>query len=68
MIGVESGSRGRRRPSRRLLFGIGAAVVLAVILAAWRMAGAPAAADTKDKDAAVPPLVTVVIPALGNVA
>ena len=40
--------------------------VLALVLGGLRMARAPAAA--KDKDMTVPPLVTVVVPALGNVA
>jgi HlyD family secretion protein len=42
-------------------------MVLAV--SGWRMTRAPsAAAEAKEKDGAVPPLVTVVVPALGNVA
>jgi RND family efflux transporter MFP subunit len=53
------------RPSRGLMIGIGIAVVLAGALA-WRLGHSPGAV-TKDKDANVPPLVTVVVPALGNV-
>jgi HlyD family secretion protein len=69
MIGFGSGPRGRK-PSRRLLVGIAIAVVLVLAVGGWRMTRAPAATATeaKDKDAAVPPLVTVVVPALGNVA
>jgi len=45
-------------------------VVLVLALGGWRMTRAPAAAATeaKDKDGAVPPLVTVVVPSRGNVA
>lgn len=53
------------RPSRGLLIGIGVAVVLAGALV-WRF-GHSAGAGAKDKDANVPPLITVVVPALGNV-
>jgi HlyD family secretion protein len=52
------------RPSRSLLIGVGVAVVLAGALA-WRFGHSGASA--KDKDANVPPLVTVVVPSLGNV-
>ena len=58
---------GRRfgRPSRGLMIGVGVAVILAGALA-WRL-GHSAGAGAMDKDANVPPLVTVVVPALGNV-
>jgi HlyD family secretion protein len=58
--------RWRRRPSRRVLAGIGVAVVLAVALG-WRAAHVHGEAAGKDKDLAVPPLVTVVVPTLGSV-
>ncbi len=58
---------GRRfgRLSRGKLIGVGVAVVLTAALA-WRF-GHSASAGAKDKDANAPPLVTVVVPALGNV-
>lgn len=67
MIGYGSRLRGRR-PSRRMLYGFAIAVVLALALGGWRMTRTTSAAMAKDKDMAVPPLVTVVVPALGNVA
>ncbi len=68
MIGVLPGSRGRK-PSRRLIIGIGIAAVVVLALGGWRMTRAPAdAAMAKDKDGAALPLVTVVVPAMGNVA
>ena len=67
MIAFGSGSSGRR-PSRRLLFGIAIAVVLAIAIGGWRMSHSSGAAMAKDKDGAVPPLITVVVPTLGNVA
>jgi len=44
--------------------------VVVLAIGGWRMTRAPAATamDGKDKDGAVPPLVTVVVPSLGNVA
>jgi HlyD family secretion protein len=70
MIGFGSSPRGRR-PSRRWLVGIAIAVVLVLAVGGWRMTRLPAAAATeakdKDKDGAVPPLVTVVVPSRGNV-
>ncbi len=54
----------RRKPSRRALAGIAAGVILALGLG-WRLSHSPGAAE--GKDVAVPPLVTVVVPALGNV-
>ena len=65
MIGYGSRLRGRR-PSRRMLYGFAIAVVLALALGGWRMTRTTSAAMAKDM--AVPPLVTVVVPALGNVA
>jgi HlyD family secretion protein len=54
------------RPARRWRYaGAGAALVLAVI--AWMLVRSHAGATTADNDAAVPPLVTVVMPALGAV-
>ena len=71
MSGFGSRLRGRK-PSRRLVVGISIAIVLALAVGGWRLSRAPAdaatAAATKDKDTATPPLVTVVIPSLGNVA
>lgn len=55
-----------RRPSRRLLVTAALAVVL-LLGVWWWMAGARSAADARDKDVNVPPLVTVVIPSLGDV-
>ena len=59
-----------RRPGRRLLAGVVVAAVLVLGLGWWWLAlpGAASAAAGKDKDNTVPPLVTVVVPALGNVA
>ena len=71
MSGFGSRLRGSK-PSRRLVVGISIAVVLALAVGGWRLSRAPAdaatAAVTKDKDTGTPPLVTVVIPSLGNVA
>lgn len=53
-----------RKPSRRLLAGIAASVILAVGIG-WRVSHSAGA--SAGKDLAVPPLVTVVVPALGNV-
>jgi HlyD family secretion protein len=53
------------KPSRGLIIGVGIAVVLAAALA-WRF-GHSSGAGARDKDANVPPLVTVVVPSLGNV-
>ena len=68
MMGKGSGLAGRR-PSRRLLIGI-AVAVLALAFGGWRMTRPSDAADAMDKgkDVAVPPLVTVVVPSMGNVA
>ena len=68
MMGMGSGPAGRK-PSRRKLFGVAAAVIVVLAFAGWRMTRAPSAAQTedKDKDAATAPLVTVVVPSLGNV-
>jgi RND family efflux transporter MFP subunit len=53
-----------------MIIGIAIAVVLVLAVGGWRMMRTPAAAvaEGKDKDGAVPPLVTVVVPSLGNVA
>ncbi len=53
-----------RKPSRGLLAGIAAGVILAVGIG-WRVSHSSRA--SAGKDVAVPPLVTVVVPALGNV-
>ena len=68
MMGKGSGLAGRRL-SRRLLIGI-AVAVLALAFGGWRMTRPSDAADAMDKgkDVAVPPLVTVVVPSMGNVA
>ena len=68
MMGKGSGLAGRR-PSRRLLIGI-AVAVLVLAFGGWRMTRPSDAADAMDKgkDVAVPPLVTVVVPTMGNVA
>lgn len=66
MIAFGSGSSGRR-PSRRLVIGIAIGVVLALAIGGWRMSRSSGAAMAKDKDGAVPPLITVVVPSLGNV-
>lgn len=52
-----------------MLAGIAIAVVAVLAVGGWRLSRAPADAATamKDKDGAVPPLVTVVVPALGKV-
>ena len=69
MIGFGSGPRSRK-PSRRTLVGVAIAIVLVLAVGGWRMTRAPAATsmDGMNKDGAVPPLVTVVVPAMGNVA
>jgi HlyD family secretion protein len=52
-----------------MFVGVAIAVVLVVAVGGWRMTRAPSgAAEAKEKDGAVPPLVTVVVPSLGNVA
>ena len=57
-----------RVPSRwRLRAGIGVAVLLACVLGGWLVMRSHAAAAAQNKDAAVPPLVTVVVPSLGKV-
>jgi len=68
MMGMGSGPAGRK-PSRRKLIGIAAAVIVVLALGGWRMTRTPSAAQTEDKDkgAATAPLVTVVVPSLGNV-
>ena len=53
-----------RRPSRRVLASVAIGIVLAVGLG-WRLSHSPDA--SAGKDIAVPPLVTVVVPTLGNV-
>jgi HlyD family secretion protein len=50
---------------RRRFVGLGALVVLAAVV--WILIRSHAGASTSDKDAALPPLVTVVVPALGAV-
>jgi RND family efflux transporter MFP subunit len=71
MIAFGSRLRGRK-PSRRLVVGISIAVLLAIGVGGWRLTRAPADAAAmvkdKDKDNGATPLVTVVIPSLGNVA
>jgi HlyD family secretion protein len=57
---------GMRRPSRRTLF-IAAGVLLALVIGGWRLTRSPAANAAMEKDGTVPPLVTVLVPALGNV-
>lgn len=59
-----SGETGRK-PSRRLAFGVAAVLVLGV--GGWWLTHSQSAASEKTKDTTVPPLVTVVVPALGNV-
>ena len=68
MFGKGSGLAGRR-PSRPKLLGIAAAVIVVLAFGGWRMTRAPSAAQAPDhdKDGVVPPLVTVVVPSLGNV-
>ena len=68
MMGMGSGPAGRK-PSRRKLIGIAAAVIVVLAFGGWRMTRAPSAAPAPDhdKDGVVPPLVTVVVPSLGNV-
>jgi RND family efflux transporter MFP subunit len=61
-----SGPAGHK-PSRRKLLGIGAAVIVVLAFGGWRMTRSPQAAAAMDKDGTVPPLVTVVVPSLGNV-
>ena len=51
----------------RTLGGIGLALVLALGAGAWLSARSHGASAAQDKDATVPPLVTVVIPSLGEV-
>ena len=55
----------RFTPSRRLLAGVAAGFILAAGLG-WRLTRSSGVADSKDST--VPPLVTVVVPSLGNVA
>jgi HlyD family secretion protein len=57
---------GGRRPSRRTLY-IAAGTVLVLVFAGWRLTRSPTAAAAIDKDGTVPPLVTVVVPSMGNV-
>jgi HlyD family secretion protein len=59
--------RAVRRPSFRLMAALGAAVVVAAAVG-WRATHISGGSGGKDKDAAVPPLVTVVVPSLGNVS
>lgn len=68
MFGKGSGLAGRR-PSRPKLLGIAAAVIVVLAFGGWRMTRSPSAAQAPDhdKDGVVPPLVTVVVPSLGNV-
>jgi HlyD family secretion protein len=54
------------RPGWRWRFA-GAGVLLVLAAVAWMLVRPHAGASTSDKDAAVPPLVTVVVPALGAV-
>ena len=65
MKGTGLGFRGRKF-SRRTLY-IAAAVALVLVFGGWRMTRAPNAAAAMDKDGTVPPLVTVVVPSVGNV-
>ena len=67
MMGMGSGPAGRK-PSRRKLIGISAAVIVGLAFAGWRMTRSPTVAAAMDKDGTVPPLVSVVVPSLGNVA
>ena len=62
----ESFGQRLRRPSRGWLIGAAVVAVLAMGLG-WRLTHSSGAAEAKDKDMSVPPLVTVVVPALGNV-
>jgi HlyD family secretion protein len=57
---------GGRKPSRRTLYIIGG-VLLALVFGGWRMTRSPTTAVVQDKDGSVPPLVTVVVPSVGNV-
>ena len=66
MMGMGSGPAGRK-PSRRKLIGIAAAVIVVLAIGGWRMTRSPTVAVAMDKDGTVPPLVTVVVPSLGNV-
>lgn len=65
MKGTGLGFRGRKF-SRRTLY-IAAAVALVLVFGGWRMMRAPTADAAMDKDGTVPPLVTVVVPSMGNV-
>jgi len=65
MMGMGSGPAGRK-PSRRKLIGISAAVIVVLAFVGWRMTRAPTAAAAIDKDGTVPPLVRVSLPASGR--
>jgi len=57
---------GGRKPSRRTLI-IAGAVLVVLAFGGWRMTRLPMAAAAMEKDGSVPPLVTVVVPSVGNV-
>jgi len=63
---AQSVASGSRRGWRWRFATAGAVLVLAVLV--WMLVRSHAGASTSDKDAAVPPLVTVVVPVLGAVA
>jgi HlyD family secretion protein len=62
---TQSVASGNRRGWKWRFATAGAALVLAVVV--WMLVRSHAGASTSDKDAAAPPLVTVVVPALGAV-
>jgi HlyD family secretion protein len=62
---TQSVASGSRRGWHWRFATAGAALVLAVVV--WMLVRSHAGASTSDKDAAVPPLVTVVVPVLGAV-
>lgn len=64
----DSSAQSGRRPDRRRLAGFIGAGVLCLALGGWWLSRAHNAPDARDKDTEAPPLVTVVVPALGNVA
>ena len=51
----------------RVLAGIGLALILTLGVGGWLLTRSHAASAAQSKDASVPPLVTVVVPALGKV-
>jgi HlyD family secretion protein len=63
---TQSVASGYRRGWQWRFAAAGATLVLAVVV--WMLVRSHAGASTSDKDAAVPPLVTVVVPVLGAVA